>query len=77
VGDEAHLGPRDVSDQGAAPSRGSIGWLRIRRPGTSSVATGRPTSSEPCQSKTGRTGRASPRCTAMMQMDTFARRRGW
>jgi hypothetical protein len=29
VGDEAHLGSKDLSHQGAAPSRGAIGWLRI------------------------------------------------
>jgi hypothetical protein len=44
VGDEAHRGPRDLSNQGAAPSGGAIGWLMIRRPGTGSAATGRPTS---------------------------------
>jgi hypothetical protein len=26
AGEEAHLGPRDLSDQGAAPSRG-VNWL--------------------------------------------------
>jgi hypothetical protein len=40
VVDEPHPGPRDLSDQGAAPSGGLIGWLRIRRPGTGSTATG-------------------------------------
>jgi hypothetical protein len=77
VGDEAHRGPRDLSDQGAAPSGGSIGWLMIRRSGTGSVATRRPMSSESCQSETGRTGRASPRCTAMAWTDMSSRRRGW
>jgi hypothetical protein len=52
VGDEAHPGPRDLSDQGAARSGGSIGWLRIWRPGTGSATTGRPMSFEPCQSGT-------------------------
>jgi hypothetical protein len=53
AGDEAHSGPRDLSDQGAAPSEGSIGWLRIRRPGTGSVATGCLMSLESCRSGTG------------------------
>jgi hypothetical protein len=48
VGDEAHPGPWDLSDQGAAPLGGAIGWLRIQRPGTSSAATGHLTSSKPC-----------------------------
>jgi hypothetical protein len=53
AGDEAHPGPRDLSDQGAAPSKGSIGWLRIVSPGTGSAATRRLTSLELCQSGTG------------------------
>jgi hypothetical protein len=78
VGDEAHRGPQDLSNQGAAPSSGgSIGWLRIQRPGTSSTATGRPTSSELSQSIIGQTGRASPRCTTMARTNTSARCRGW
>jgi hypothetical protein len=50
AGDEAHPGPRVLSDQGAAPSwgGGSIGRLRIRRPGTGSTAIGCPMSSELC-----------------------------
>jgi hypothetical protein len=55
---------------------GSIGWLRIRRPRTGSAATGHLTSLEPSHSGTGRTGRASPQCTAMAQMDTSVRCRG-
>jgi hypothetical protein len=74
VGDEAHPGPWDLSDQGAAPLGGAIGWLRIQRPGTSSAATGRLTSSKPCRSGTGR---ASPRCTTTAWMDTSVRCRGW
>jgi hypothetical protein len=38
-------GPRDLSNQGAAPSGRSIAWLRIRRSETDSVATGHPMSS--------------------------------
>jgi hypothetical protein len=53
VVDEAHLGPWDLSDQGAAPSGGSIGWLTIMAHGTGSVATGRPTNSEPYRSEIG------------------------
>jgi hypothetical protein len=56
---------------------GSIGWLRIRRPETSSAATGRPMSLEPCQRGTERTDRSSPRCTTTAQTDMSARRRGW
>jgi hypothetical protein len=59
AGDEAHPSPQDLFDQGAAPSGGLIGWLRIRRSGTGSTATGRLMSSEPCRSRTGRIGRAS------------------
>jgi hypothetical protein len=46
AGDEAHPGPRELSDQGAAPSVGSIGWLMIQRPRIGSVATGCLMSSE-------------------------------
>jgi hypothetical protein len=53
AGDETHPDPQDLSDQGVAPSGGSIGWLRIRRPGTGSAATRRSTSSEPCERGTG------------------------
>jgi hypothetical protein len=53
VRDEADPGPLYLSDRVAAPSGGSIGWLRIRRPGTGSAATRRPMSSEPCQIRTG------------------------
>jgi hypothetical protein len=76
-GDEAHPGPRDLSDQRATPLGGSIGWLRIQRLGTGSAATGHPMSSEPCQSGTERIGRASPQCTATVRMDMSSRRRGW
>jgi hypothetical protein len=74
---KAHPGPQDLSDQGGAPSGGSIDWLRIRRPGTDSVATGRPTSSEPYRSGTRRTGRPSPWCTTTACVNTSARRREW
>jgi hypothetical protein len=79
AGDEAHRGPWDLSDQGAAPSRGggSIGCLRIHRPGTGSVATRHPTSSKPCQSRTDWTSRAGPQCTATAWTDMSARCRGW
>jgi hypothetical protein len=77
MGDETHPGPWDLSNQGPAPSGGSIGWLRIQRPRTGSTSTERPTSLEPCQSRTGRTDRASPQCTAMAWTDTSAKCRGW
>jgi hypothetical protein len=48
-GDEAHRDPQDLSNQGAAPLGGSIGWLRIRRSRTGSTATGHPTSTESYQ----------------------------
>jgi hypothetical protein len=64
-----------TKEQHLLKGRGSIGWLRIRMPRTASAATRRLTSSEPCQSRTGQTSRASPRCIAMAQTDTSARRR--
>jgi hypothetical protein len=75
--DQAHPGPQDLSGHGATPAVGSIGWLRIRRPGTGSMAAGRPTSSELFQSGTERTGRASPQCTTMARANTSARCKGW
>jgi hypothetical protein len=41
------------------------------------VAGGRPRTLEPYQSRTDRTGCARCQCTATVQMDTFARPRGW
>jgi hypothetical protein len=77
AGDEAHPDPWVYLTKEQHLQGGSIGWLRIQRPGTGSVATGRPTSSETCRSGTDWTGRASPWCTTMAWMNMSARCRGW
>jgi hypothetical protein len=59
AGDEAHQVHKIYLTKEQHLQGGSIGWLRIRRSGTGSMATRRSTSLEPCRSGTGRTGRAS------------------